>query len=68
MAPNVLQMSTYGNFVSTMERCIARSSIQLLEIISKLHCWYGHHASPCAMTLWDLPHAKHPTKIFQRIS
>jgi len=41
MAPNVLHTSTYGNFVSVIERVIAKSSIQLIEIISMLIAGMG---------------------------
>ena len=59
MAPNVLHTSTYGNFVSVIERVIAKSSIQRTRDHLESHRWYGDHATSDAMKLWHLPHRNH---------
>jgi hypothetical protein len=64
MAPNVLHTSTYGNFVSVIERVIAKSSIQRTRDHLESHRWYGDHATSDAMKLWHLPHRNHFQNLF----
>ena len=64
MAPNVLHTSTYGNFVSVIERVIAKSSIQRTRDHLESHSWCWDHATSDAMKLWHLPHRNHFQNLF----